>query len=98
MLRTFLVALVSLAVLLLAIAFAALNPGGVSLDLGVRTIEIQKALALAGSFALGWVFGLLCVGTILAKVWVERRRLSRALRLAEAEINALRRLPIQHAD
>jgi uncharacterized membrane protein YciS (DUF1049 family) len=98
MLRTFLVALVGLAALVLAMIFAALNPGVVSLDLGVRAVEVQKVLALAGSFALGWLFGLLCVGVILGRLWLQRRRLRRALRLAEAEIHALRRLPVQHAD
>jgi uncharacterized membrane protein YciS (DUF1049 family) len=98
MLRTLLIAVVSLAVLLLAIAFAALNPGVVELDLGVRVVEIQKSVALAGSFALGWVFGLICAAALLTRLAVQRRRLRRALRLAEAEINALRRLPTPHAD
>jgi uncharacterized membrane protein YciS (DUF1049 family) len=98
MLRTFLVALVGLAALLLAMTFAALNPGVISLDLGIRAIEVQKVFALAGSFALGWLFGLACVGVILGRLWLQRRRLRRAMRLAEAEIHALRRQPMQHAD
>jgi uncharacterized membrane protein YciS (DUF1049 family) len=98
MLRTFLVATVSLAALLLAIGFAVLNPGVISLDLGLKAIEVQKSLALAGSFALGWIFGLVCAAIILTRVLIQRRRLRRALRLAEGEIHALRRLPVPHAD
>lgn len=98
MLRTLLVASISFTALLLAISLAALNPGVVSLDLGITTIETQKALALAGSFALGWLFGIICVGGVLLRISMQRRRLRRSLRLAEAEINALRRLPIRHAD
>jgi len=85
-------------VLVLVVVFAALNPGPVSLDLAFRTFEVQKSLAMTLAFGGGWVFGLLCASIILLRVYTERRRLSRQLRMAEEEVRALRSLPIQDAD
>jgi uncharacterized membrane protein YciS (DUF1049 family) len=84
-------------VLVLAIAFAALNPGPISLDLGVFETRMQKSLALTLAFATGWLFGLLCLAVVLLRMVMERRRLRKALRLAEAEVHTLRSLPA-HAD
>jgi uncharacterized membrane protein YciS (DUF1049 family) len=93
------IAFVLLLILVLgtALAFAALNPGSINLDLGFFETTIQKSLALTVAFAAGWLFGLLCLAIVLARLMLDRRRLRKALRLAEAEVHTLRSLPA-HAD
>lgn len=98
MLRNLVYFLVLLVVLLCVTVFAALNPGSLELDLAFTRIEMQKSLALSLAFAGGWVFGVLCAALLLFKSVGERRRLRKSLSLAEAEVRALRNLPIQDAD
>jgi len=98
MLRRIVFPLVLFAVLVLAVLFAALNPGIIDVDFGLFETRLQKSLALTLAFAAGWVFGLLCLVTVLIRMVVERRRLRKALRLAEAEVHTLRSLPAAHAD
>jgi uncharacterized integral membrane protein len=93
MIRTVLLTLVAVAVITLAAGFAWLNPGDVTLDLGVGVFDLPLAYVVIATFALGWLFGL-----IGASVWVfraagQRRRTARQLRLAEAEVANLRRMP-----
>jgi uncharacterized membrane protein YciS (DUF1049 family) len=83
---------------LLAVVFAASNPGSMELDLAFTNIEIQKSLALIAFLGLGWFFGLLCAGLLLIKSAAERRQLRKALNLAEAEVKSLRSMPMQDAD
>lgn len=97
MLRRIAFVLLLILVLGTALAFAALNPGSISLDLGFFETTIQKSLALTVAFAAGWLFGLLCLAIVLARLMLDRRRLRKALRLAEAEVHTLRSLPA-HAD
>jgi uncharacterized membrane protein YciS (DUF1049 family) len=85
-------------VLVLAIIFAALNPGMIELDYAFGETEIQKSLALTIAFGIGWIFGLLCAGIALLKAINERRKLRKSLHLAEAEVKTLRSIPIQDAD
>ena len=80
-------------VLLVATAFAALNPSPVTLDLAVGTVEMQISLAMILAFGAGWLFGLLCAALVLLRSVGERRRLRRAANMAEAEVRALRSLP-----
>lgn len=98
MLGRILLPIVLIIVLVFALAFAALNPGVVDINLGVFETTVQKSLALTLAFAAGWLFGLLCLSAVLLNMLLERRRLRRALRLAEAEVNTLRSLPATHAD
>jgi uncharacterized integral membrane protein len=93
MIRTLLLSVIGVAVLVVAAAFAWLNPGDVTLDLGVGVYELPLAYVVITVFAVGWLFGL-----VAASVWVfraagERRRAARELRLAEAEVANLRRMP-----
>lgn len=97
MLRRIAFVLLLILVLGTALAFAALNPGSINLDLGFFETTIQKSLALTVAFAAGWLFGLLCLAIVLARLMLDRRRLRKALRLAEAEVHTLRSLPA-HAD
>ena len=98
MLRNILFFLVLLSGLLLATAFAALNPGVIQLDLAFFETEVTKSLALIVAFGIGWIFGLLCAGLILLKSLNERRQLRKSLGFAESEVRALRNMPIQDAD
>jgi len=98
MLRRIIFPLVLFGVLVLALVFAALNPGVIDVDLGVVETRMQKSLALTLAFGAGWTFGLLCLAVVLFRMVLERRRLRKALRLAEAEVRTLRSLPPAHAD
>jgi uncharacterized membrane protein YciS (DUF1049 family) len=98
MLRNILFFLVLLSGLLLATAFAAINPGVIQLDLAFFETEVTKSLALIVAFGVGWIFGLVCAGLILLKSLNERRQLRKLLGFAESEVRALRNMPIQDAD
>jgi len=84
--------------LLLATVFAALNPGMTTLDLAFQEMVVPISLALSVAFGVGWLFGLLCAGAVLLKSISDRRKLQKSLRVTEAEVKALRRMPIQNAD
>lgn len=98
MLRNILFSLILLTGLLLATAFAALNPGVIRLDLAFFETEVTKSLALIVAFGVGWFFGLVCAGLILIRSLSERRQLRKSLGFAESEVRALRNMPIQDAD
>jgi uncharacterized membrane protein YciS (DUF1049 family) len=97
MVRRILLPLVLFVVLALAVVFAALNPGVVTVDLGFAEARLQKSLALALAFGAGWLFGILCLAAVLLRVTLDRRQLRKSLRLAEGEVHALRSMP-SHAD
>ena len=78
---------------LVAIVFASINTDSISLDLAFAEVETTAALALLGFFAAGWVFGLLSTAVYVLKLLAERRQLRKSIRLADAEINSLRRIP-----
>jgi uncharacterized membrane protein YciS (DUF1049 family) len=98
MLRNALVILLIFSLLLITIVFSASNPGLVELDLAFRSVELQKSLAFILAFGFGWGFGVLCAIFLLIKAMNERRKLRKALRLAEAEVRTLRNMPLQDAD
>lgn len=96
--RSFLWLLLLFPCLALAVVFAAMNPGSIELDLGFFEVQVQKSLALTLAFAAGFAFGLLCLSFVMLRTALERRKLRKALRLAEGEIHALRSQPAVHAD
>ncbi|GJQ57169.1 MAG: hypothetical protein HKUEN07_37380 [Rhodocyclaceae bacterium] len=85
-------------ILVLAVLFAAINPGLIDLDLGLYETRVQKSPPPTLAAAAGRLFGLLSLALVLLRMWLERRRLRKALRLAEAEVHTLRSLPAPHAD
>ena len=89
--------IVILFVFLAAVVFAAINPAPMSLDLAFARFELKTSLALLAFLAAGWVFGLLCAGLVLLKMANEKRKLRKALQLAEAEVKSLRRMPLHDA-
>jgi uncharacterized integral membrane protein len=93
MFRTIILSLVGIALVGIAAGFAWLNQGTISLDLGVGVYEIPVAYAIIGAFALGWLFGLAAASVWMLKAAGQRRQVARQLRLAEAEVANLRRMP-----
>ena len=98
MMRYLLYIVVVLVAFVVAVVFAASNPGVIELDLAFTSIEMQKSLALILFLGLGWVFGLFCAALLLLKGVAERRQLRKSLSLAEAEVKSLRSMPVQNAD
>jgi uncharacterized membrane protein YciS (DUF1049 family) len=85
-------------VFLVAVVFAATNPGLIELDLAFARLELQKSLAFVLFLGVGWVFGILCAGFLMLKMFAERRRLRKSLELAEAEVKSLRSMSVQDAN
>lgn len=98
MLRTLLVAGSAVLLAVAAAIFAALNPGRITLDLAFTAVETERYVALIVALAVGWLLGLLCAVAGIRRQATERRRLQRALRLAEQEVEALRSIPVHDAD
>jgi len=92
--------LLALAVFVLAAAvFAYGNPGAIALDLGfVRLPEVSLAGAFATTFALGALFGMICVSLGYLKTVADKKRLQRRLDSAEVELSRLRSVPLKDAD
>ena len=94
---------VGLLILIIVIAvfmatFTAINTGTVDIDLAFAKFTKPLPLVLTAAFALGWLFGLLCMGFFAIKLVNERRMLRRSLRLSESEVTSLRGLPLNDAD
>ncbi|MBH97880.1 MAG: hypothetical protein CMM56_05440 [Rhodospirillaceae bacterium] len=80
---------------MMAATFAYHNSLVVTLYLGFMVVEDAPiSLAFIVTFAIGWVAGLLTVSLALLRVLSERRKLRRKLKLAEVELNNIRRLPL----
>ncbi len=78
--------------------FTAINTGTVDIDLAFASFTQPLPLVLTVTFALGWLFGILCMGFYALKLVNERRVLRRSLRLSESEVTSLRGLPLSDAD
>ncbi len=94
---------VSLLILIIVIAilmatFTAINTGTVDIDLAFAKFTKPLPLVLTVSFAVGWLFGVLCIGFYVLKLVNERRVLRRSLKTTESEVSSLRSLPISDAD
>lgn len=98
MLRYVLFILTVLFVFLVAVIFAASNPGTLVLDLAFTSLKLQKSLAFILFLGVGWVFGVLCAGFLMLKMLADRRQMRRSLELAEAEVKSLRSMPMQDAN
>ena len=78
--------------------FTANNPGMIDIDLAFTKFPTSIPLAFAVTFAVGWLFGVLCIGFFALKLVNERRVLRRSLKTTESEVSSLRSLPISNAD
>ena len=94
---------IGLLVLIIIIAvlmatFTAINTGMVDIDLAFAKFTKPLPLVLTVTFAIGWLFGILCMGFFAIKLINERRVLRRSPRLSESEVTSLRGLPLNDAD
>lgn len=96
MLRFIVYLLLFALVLLTAASFASLNPGDVRLDLAFAVVETRMSVAFAVTFAIGWGIGLATLGVFAMKLLNDRRKLRKAIKLAEAEVSNLRQQPASH--
>ena len=94
------VGLVLLIILIFAlmVIFTAGNPGEINLRLLHFELSAPVSLAFTVAFAIGWLFGIVCMGLYALKIANERRMLRRNLRMSEDEISSLRNLPLSDAD
>lgn len=98
MLKRIALVAVILAVFILMIWFTSINPGTMTIDLAFLTVQPTIPLALAVTFVLGWLFGILCASGYVLKLLNERRRLRSSVQSMETEVSSLRNLPIADAD
>lgn len=96
MLRIIAIAL-ALLVTVLGASFAYQNSDTVTVNLWVRSFEVGLPFAMFFALAIGWVIGIVSVSGVIVRQLREVRRLRRAVKLAETEINNLRSIPIRNA-
>jgi uncharacterized membrane protein YciS (DUF1049 family) len=89
--------LIVLIVIVMA-TFTANNTGMIDIDLAFTQVTTSIPLAFTVTFAVGWLFGILCIGFFALKLVNERRVLRRSLKMTESEVSSLRGLPISDAD
>lgn len=97
MVRSLVSLLAVLLLFLVVIIFSWQNPGDIEVDLAFAVFTISKALAFAIAIGIGWLWGVLSILVYVVKLLNERRRLRKQVRLAEAELNNLRNLPMHDA-
>jgi uncharacterized membrane protein YciS (DUF1049 family) len=95
--RIGLATLIVLIVVVMA-TFTANNTGMIDIDLAFTEVTTSIPLAFTVAFAVGWLFGVLCIGFFALKLVNERRVLRRSLKMTESEVSSLRSLPISDAD
>jgi uncharacterized membrane protein YciS (DUF1049 family) len=79
-------------------AFASVNSGEIDVDLLFSSVTTSIPVAFTVTFAIGWLFGLLCTALWAMRLVRERRQLRRSLKLSESEVSSLRNLPLTDAD
>ena len=91
-------------ILLVVIIFAAMlvftyhNKGSVDVNLILTTVNVSVPVAFTIAFAIGWLFGIICMGAWALRLLNDRRNLRRSLRVSESEVSSLRNLPLNDAD
>ena len=98
MLKRIGLAILIILIVIVMMTFTAYNTGMVEIDLAFTEVHTSIPLAFTVTFALGWLFGILCIGFYVLKLLNERRVLRRTLRMSESEVSSLRNLPLSDAD
>ncbi len=98
MLRAFFYAILIFITVIVGITFTTLNPGSLNLDLAFFQTESRVSTAFAITFALGFAFGVGALSLTVLRLMNQRRKLKKSLRLAEAEVNNLRSIPLRDAE
>ena len=95
MVRSLLSVVLILVLFLLVVIFSWRNPGTLELDLAFGKFEeVPTALAFAVTVAIGWIWGLLTALAYIVRLMNDRRKLRKKVRLADAELNNLRSIPM----
>ena len=74
------------------------NKGTVDVDLILTTVTTSVPVAFTIAFAIGWLFGIICMAAWALRLINDRRNLRRSLRVSESEVTSLRNLPLNDAD
>ena len=98
MLKRIGLAILIVIIVVIMATFTANNTGMIDIDLAFAEVTTSIPLAFTVTFALGWLFGILCLGFFALKLVNERRILRRSLRMSENEVTSLRNLPLSDAD
>lgn len=98
MLKRIGLAILILLIVIVMATFTANNTGMIDIDLAFTEVHTSIPLAFTVTFAIGWLFGILCLGFYALKLLNERRILRRTLRMSESEVSSLRNLPLSDAD
>ncbi len=80
------------------LVFTYLNKGTVDVNLVLATVTTSVPVAFTIAFAIGWLFGILCMGVWVLRLINDRRNLRRSLKVSESEVTSLRNLPLNDAD
>ena len=80
------------------LVFTYLNKGTVEVNLVLATVTTSVPVAFTIAFAVGWLFGILCMGVWALRLINDRRNLRRSLKVSESEVTSLRNLPLNDAD
>jgi len=98
MLKRIGLAILILLIVIVMATFTANNTGMIDIDLAFTEVHTSIPLAFTVTFAMGWLFGILCLGFYALKLLNDRRILRRTLRMSESEVSSLRNLPLSDAD
>ena len=98
MLKRIGLAILIILIVIVMATFTANNTGMIDIDLAFTQVTTSIPLAFTVAFAVGWLFGVLCIGFFALKLVNERRILRRSLKMTESEVSSLRSLPISDAD
>ena len=98
MLKRIGLAIVIILIVVVMATFTANNTGMIDIDLAFARVTTSIPLAFTVAFAVGWLFGILCMGFFALKLINERRLLRRSLRMSQSEVSSLRNLPLSDAD
>ena len=98
MIRRIVTIVILVSIVLMAAIFASLNTEVISVDFMFARYSLPQSMVIIGALVLGTLIGLLCASLFLLRVLAERRRLRKALRVAETEVSSLRSLPLHNAD
>lgn len=90
--RNIIITVLAIVALLVAAMFAWYNPQPVELDLGATVVEAPLAYIVIAGLALGWLLGMLSALGWIIRLASRNRRERRATRLAETELESLRKL------
>lgn len=98
MVRRIITIVILISIVLIAAVFASLNTEVISVDFMFARYSLPQSVVIIGALLLGTLIGLLCASLFLLRFMAERRRLRKALRVAETEVSSLRSLPLHNAD